>query len=76
MDCEMDRDLNLYDDTDEPDGSFTYGPNCLCPRCVQIREDAEQDMSIDDTWVDLDDMRIWSTTEQEPDGDARDYNAF
>ena len=76
MDCEMDRDLNLYDDTDESDGPFTYGPDCSCSRCVQIREETEQDLAIDDTWVDFDDMQVWSVTEQEPDGDWRDYNAF
>ena len=78
-----DNELPLSDDypacADHDYVHFTHprgGYPCRCPNCVRTREEIEMDLAIDDTWVDLDDMRVWSRAEQEPDGDWRDYNAF
>ena len=79
-----DNELSLSDDYPTcPNHEYMHFTHprfypCRCARCTKAREDAEieLDLMIDDTWVDFDDMRIWSVTEQEPDGDARDYNAF
>ncbi len=70
MDCEMDRNLNLHDDTRYLDVSYVYRPDCRCSRCVKTREEVEQDLAIDDDWIDLGDMRIWSATEPEPDNSS------
>lgn len=77
-----DNELPLSDDypacTDHDYVHFTHprgGQPCRCPNCVRTREELELDLAINDTWIDLDDMRVWSRAEQEPDGDWRDYNA-